>query len=39
MKMLTGLLPASEGKALLFGEILNAGDMATRQRVGCGLSS
>jgi ribosome-dependent ATPase len=34
MKMLTGLLPASEGKALLFGEILNAGDMATRQRVG-----
>jgi ribosome-dependent ATPase len=34
MKMLTGLLPASEGKALLFGEILNAGDMVTRQRVG-----
>jgi ribosome-dependent ATPase len=34
MKMLTGLLPASEGKALLFGEVLNAGDMATRQRVG-----
>ncbi|GEO87007.1 MULTISPECIES: ribosome-associated ATPase/putative transporter RbbA [Alphaproteobacteria] len=34
MKMLTGLLPASEGKALLFGEPLDAGDMATRQRVG-----
>lgn len=34
MKMLTGLLPASDGKALLFGEMLDAGDMATRQRVG-----
>lgn len=34
MKMLTGLLPASEGKALLFGEPLDAGDMSTRQRVG-----
>ncbi|WP_299788417.1 ribosome-associated ATPase/putative transporter RbbA [uncultured Marivita sp.] len=34
MKMLTGLLPASSGEALLFGEPLDAGDMATRQRVG-----
>ncbi|WP_417808147.1 ribosome-associated ATPase/putative transporter RbbA [Thioclava sp.] len=34
MKMLTGLQPASEGKALLFGEVLDAGDMATRRRVG-----
>ncbi|MFX0546351.1 ribosome-associated ATPase/putative transporter RbbA [Roseovarius sp. S1116L3] len=34
MKMLTGLLPASAGEALLFGETLNAGDMRTRQRVG-----
>lgn len=34
MKMLTGLLPASEGKALLFGEKLDARDMETRQRVG-----
>ncbi|MEB8386539.1 ribosome-associated ATPase/putative transporter RbbA [Rhodobacteraceae bacterium KMM 6894] len=34
MKMLTGLLPASEGEALLFGETLNARDMATRKRVG-----
>ena len=34
MKMLTGLLPASEGEALLFGERLNAGDMETRRRVG-----
>lgn len=34
MKMLTGLLPASEGDALLFGETLNANDMATRRRVG-----
>ena len=34
MKMLTGLLPASEGKALLFGQPLNAGDMQTRRRVG-----
>ena len=34
MKMLTGLLPASEGEALLFGETLDAGDMRTRQRVG-----
>ena len=34
MKMLTGLLPASEGQALLFGQPLDAGDMATRHRVG-----
>ncbi|MEP3329134.1 ribosome-associated ATPase/putative transporter RbbA [Sedimentitalea sp.] len=34
MKMLTGLLPASDGEALLFGETLNAHDMGTRQRVG-----
>jgi len=34
MKMLTGLLPATEGVALLFGRQLDAGDMATRQRVG-----
>lgn len=34
MKMLTGLQPASDGKALLFGEELDAGDMATRRRVG-----
>lgn len=34
MKMLTGLLPASEGKAALFGQPLDAGDMATRRRVG-----
>jgi ribosome-dependent ATPase len=34
MKMLTGLLPASSGQALLFGETLDAGDMRTRKRVG-----
>ena len=34
MKMLTGLLPASEGQALLFGQEVNASDMATRKRVG-----
>lgn len=34
MKMLTGLLPASEGQALLFGKTVDAGDMAIRQRVG-----
>ena len=34
MKMLTGLLPPTEGKALLFGRALDAGDMATRERVG-----
>jgi ribosome-dependent ATPase len=34
MKMLTGLLPASEGEALLFGQTIDPSDMATRQRVG-----
>lgn len=34
MKMLTGLLEASEGKAWLFGEEVDARNMATRQRVG-----
>jgi ABC-type glutathione transport system ATPase component len=34
MKMLTGLLPPSEGEALLFGKPLKAGDMSSRYRVG-----
>ncbi len=34
MKMLTGLQKASEGNALLFGEVLDPDNMATRQRVG-----
>lgn len=34
MKMLTGLLPATEGNAQLFGHIVDPHDMATRQRVG-----
>ncbi|WP_448955076.1 ribosome-associated ATPase/putative transporter RbbA [Labrys neptuniae] len=34
MKMLTGLLPASEGEARLFGQRLDAGDMNTRRRIG-----
>lgn len=34
MKMLTGLLPASDGQALLFGKPVNPHDMQTRQRVG-----
>jgi len=34
MKMLTGLLTPSEGEARLFGENLDASDMATRRRVG-----
>ena len=34
MKMLTGLLAASEGEALLFGQTVDANDMATRKRVG-----
>ena len=34
MKMLTGLLPPTEGEALLFGEPLAAGDMSSRYRVG-----
>lgn len=34
MKMLTGLLPASSGEAMLFGQSIDPKDMATRQRVG-----
>ena len=34
MKMLTGLLPASSGEALLFGQPVDAGDVAVRRRVG-----
>ncbi|MCC7283580.1 MAG: ribosome-associated ATPase/putative transporter RbbA, partial [Acetobacteraceae bacterium] len=34
MKMLTGLLPASEGEAKLFGHVVDAGDLSTRRRVG-----
>ena len=34
MKMLTGLLPASEGQAWLFGSEVNPRDIATRRRVG-----
>jgi ribosome-dependent ATPase len=34
MKMLTGLLPATEGKALLFGRPVDAKDTDTRKRVG-----
>lgn len=34
MKMLTGLLPASEGVAKLFGQVLQSGDIETRKRVG-----
>jgi len=34
MKMLTGLLAASEGEALLFGQAVDPRDMATRRRVG-----
>ncbi|MET3133405.1 ribosome-dependent ATPase [Oxalobacteraceae bacterium GrIS 1.11] len=34
MKMLTGLLPASEGEASLFGRPVDSGDIATRRRVG-----
>jgi ribosome-dependent ATPase len=34
MKMLTGLLPASEGEVLLFGQPLDARDLGTRRRVG-----
>jgi ribosome-dependent ATPase len=34
MKMLTGLLPPSEGEALLFGHPLDASDMSSRYRVG-----
>ncbi|PZQ48601.1 MAG: multidrug ABC transporter ATP-binding protein [Rhodovulum sulfidophilum] len=34
MKMLTGLLPASEGTALLFGQPVDPRDMGVRRRVG-----
>lgn len=34
MKMLTGLLPASEGEAWLFGQPVDPKDITTRQRVG-----
>ncbi|HQU47535.1 MAG TPA: ribosome-associated ATPase/putative transporter RbbA [Casimicrobiaceae bacterium] len=34
MKMLTGLLPASEGRAWLFGREVDPRDIATRRRVG-----
>ena len=34
MKMLCGLLPASEGKACLFGHEVEADDISTRRRVG-----
>ena len=34
MKMLTGLLPASEGEASLFGKLVDANDLETRKRVG-----
>jgi ribosome-dependent ATPase len=34
MKMLTGLLPATQGRAELFGKRVDAADLKTRQRVG-----
>ena len=34
MKMLTGLLPPSEGEAWLFGQKVDARDITTRRRVG-----
>ncbi|WP_165225133.1 ribosome-associated ATPase/putative transporter RbbA [Aquisphaera insulae] len=34
MKMLTGLLPPTEGEAKLFGEAVEAGSIAIRNRVG-----
>lgn len=34
MKMLTGLLPATEGTALLFGRQIDAADLAARYQVG-----
>ncbi len=34
MKMLTGLLPPSEGEAKLFGHVLDPNDIETRKRVG-----
>ncbi|KVE25730.1 multidrug ABC transporter ATP-binding protein [Burkholderia singularis] len=34
MKMLTGLLPPTEGSALLFGRAIESSDLDTRRRVG-----
>ncbi|MCC7411015.1 MAG: ribosome-associated ATPase/putative transporter RbbA [Gammaproteobacteria bacterium] len=34
MKMLTGLLPPTEGQAWLFGRLVDARDLETRKRVG-----
>jgi len=34
MKMLTGLLPASEGQARLFGQAVDSANLDTRRRVG-----
>jgi ribosome-dependent ATPase len=34
MKMLTGLLPATEGKAFLFGKPVSAGGLEIRRQVG-----
>ena len=34
MKMLTGLLPATDGEAWLFGQPVDARDLETRRRVG-----
>ena len=34
MKMLTGLLPASEGQAFVFGNPIDATSLSTRERVG-----
>ena len=34
MKMLTGLLPASEGTAALFGQVVDSSNIDTRRRVG-----
>jgi ribosome-dependent ATPase len=34
MKMLTGLLPATEGEALLFGKAVSAGNLEVRRQVG-----
>ncbi|WP_300301497.1 ABC transporter permease, partial [Ferrovibrio sp.] len=34
MKMLTGLLPASEGEGFLFGQPVSAGDFSLRRRIG-----
>lgn len=34
MKMLTGLLPSTEGTAMMFGEKVTGNDLATRKRIG-----